>query len=131
MAIQRRISRMPPDEKVCIEVEQHEPVFLTEENATPVVVRTASDEIERMTLAEIVEIAAAERAEVEYLYENDPVRQAHIAETEGQIAEVMDQIQTLAQRRYALDKQINRLSIKLNHLRKVRVNLTLPFYEHK
>jgi hypothetical protein len=112
MAIQRRISRMPPDEKVCVEVGKP----LTGDTAT-------QDNIEQPD--EIVDLAT------ESHYADDPIRQAHIAETDNQIAEVMEQIQMLAQRRYMLDKQINRLSIKLNHLNRVKVNLDLPFYEHK
>jgi hypothetical protein len=64
-------------------------------------------------------------------YANDEIRHRIMAETEQGIAQAQEQVRMLAQRRYGIDKQINRLSIKINYLERLRVRLGLPYYEHK
>ena len=74
----------------------------------------------------LAELAAREAERIEALL-NDPERENKIKDIEDEEAAIHRRIEQLAMDRYELDKEINRLSIKLNHLDRVKVRLTLPY----
>jgi hypothetical protein len=115
MAIQRRISESPPRKQ---EQDNQQP------SSGPVLIPPPDPMAGREAIREKIKNTLLDAAR------HDPERAGKLVDVEKQITTAMAEIQELAMQRYELDKKINRLSIKINCLERVKVRLQLPFYDN-